>query len=69
MKIKTLKQLEKAKKIVQEMKTEATNDFVISVYDTMLLELARGDVENIYTPSYLSIINFGYDIFQLLHRT
>jgi hypothetical protein len=66
MKITSLQELENAKKIVLEMKAQATNDFVISVFNQMLDELNRGDVETIYTPSYFSIINFGYDIFKNL---
>jgi hypothetical protein len=68
MKIETLEQLEEAKKIILEMKSQATNEFVISVFDEMLLELNKGDVENLATPEYLSIIRFGYNIFELLSR-
>ena len=67
MKIETLAQLEEAKNIVTKMRADANNKFVISVFDEMLLELNRGDVENVATPTYLSIINFGYDIFNPLH--
>jgi hypothetical protein len=68
MKITTLKELEDAKKLVLEMKGNATNNFVIGVFDQMLSELEKGNVETAYTPSYFSIINFGYDIFEVLHR-
>ena len=67
MKIETLAQLEETKKTIIEMKAQETNLFIISVFDEMLNELNRGDVENIATPSYLSIIRFGYDIFNPLH--
>ena len=66
--ITTLKQLEDAKKIVLEMKAQASNPFIISVFDEMLESLSRGDVEEMETPSYLSIYRFGYDIFQPLPR-
>ena len=68
MKITTLAELENAKKIVQEMKAQATHPFVVNVFQTMLDELNKGDVENVYTPTFLSITSFGYDIFQPLHR-
>jgi hypothetical protein len=63
MKIETLAQLEEAKKLVREMKASSSDSFVISVFDEMLTELDKGDVENIYSPSFLSITRFGYDIF------
>jgi hypothetical protein len=66
--IKTPEQLEEAKKIVKEMLIGTTNPFVISVFQEMLDELNKNDVENIATPSYLSIIRFGYDIFNPLKR-
>jgi hypothetical protein len=68
MKIETLAQLEEAKKLVREMKASSSDSFVIGVFDEMLTELDKGDVENIYTPTYLSIVRFGYDIFNPLHR-
>jgi hypothetical protein len=68
MKITNLKELEEARNIVLQMRAEATHPYVIQVFDLMLEELDEGDVENIYTPSFLSIQNFGYDIFQDLHR-
>jgi len=68
MKIETLKQLEDARQIVLEMKSQATNAFIISVFDEMLRELEGNDVENVETPEYLSILRFGYNIFQPLRR-
>lgn len=68
MKIETLEQLEETRKMILEMKAQATNDFVVSVFNEMLDSLSYGDVEAIETPSYLSIIRFGYDIFEVLHR-
>jgi hypothetical protein len=68
MQIKTLADLEKAKKLIKKMRKEATHPFVISVYDEMLKELDKGDPENMCTPSYLSIVYFSYDIFRDLHR-
>lgn len=68
MQITTLTELQHAKELVSEMKSNATNAFVISVYDEMLDELNRGDVENICMPSYLSILRFGYNIFGILPR-
>jgi hypothetical protein len=66
--ITTLEQLEESKKIVLEMKSQATNEFVISVFDEMLKELNTKGVECVYSPSYLSIIRLGYDIFKVLPR-
>lgn len=68
MQITTLAELESAKKLVLEMKSNTVNAFVISVYDTMLEELEKGDLETPYTPSYFSICNFGYDIFSILPK-
>jgi hypothetical protein len=69
MKINNLAQLEEAKKIVLEMRANTSNAFITGVFDEMLTELNKGDVENVYTPTYLSIVRFGYDIFNPLHRT
>jgi hypothetical protein len=69
MKINNLAQLEEAKKIVLEMKANTSNAFINGVFDEMLTELNKGDVENVSSPSFLSITRFGYDIFDsLLHR-
>jgi hypothetical protein len=68
MKIETLEQLEDTKKTILEMKSQSTSEFVISVFQKMLDQLSVGDVENMYTPSFLSIQYFGYDIFEVLHR-
>ena len=65
--IKNLEELAEAKRMVQEMIKDAKHPFVISVLNQMLAELEKGDVENVVTPSYLSIINFGYDMFKPLH--
>jgi hypothetical protein len=64
----TLEQLEEARKVILEMKSQSTNEFVISVFQKMLDQLSIGDVENMYTPSFLSIQYFGYDIFRTLPR-
>jgi hypothetical protein len=68
MQIKNLADLEKAKKLVKKMRKETSHPFIISVYDEMLKELDKGDPSTIYTPSYFSIIYFGFDVFRDLHR-
>lgn len=68
MQITTLAQLENAKKLILEMKAQTTHPYVISVFETMLGELDKNDVENVCTPTFLSITNFGYDIFSVLPR-
>ena len=68
MMINNLLELEEAKKMILDMKAQATNEFVIGVFQKMLDQLSIGDVENVYTPSFLSIQYFGYDIFEMLHR-
>lgn len=68
MKITTQAELEEAKQVVTEMKASATHPFVIGVFQKMLDELNSGGIENIYTPSFMSIEYFGYDIFKPLHR-
>ena len=68
MQIETLADLENAKKLIRKMRKEVTHPFIISVYDEMLKELDKGDPENIYTPTFLSIEKFGYNIFKVLHR-
>jgi hypothetical protein len=67
MKITTQKELDEAREIVLEMKAQTTNGFVISVLDMMLEELDTKGIE-CYTPTYFSILSFGYDIFQPLRR-
>lgn len=64
--IRNIKELEKAKKTVLQMKSQATHPFIISVYDEMLDELNKKGVECL-SPSYFSIYRFGYDIFNPLH--
>ena len=68
MKITSQKELEEAKQIVLEMREQATNEWVISIYDKMLEELNTKGIECVYTPSFLSIEFFGYDIFSPLHK-
>ena len=62
--INNLQELDDAKKLVKGILKGTKNPFVISVYKEMLYELNRGDVENVATPSYISITRFGYDIFK-----
>jgi hypothetical protein len=54
------------KKTVERMKEQSSNAFCKSVYQMMIDELSLGDVENVVTPSFLSIVNFGYDIFSFM---
>jgi len=57
------KDIEKNLALVKEMMGYTKNLWVLSIYRTMLKEIRGGD-----TPSYLSICNFGYDIFNPLKR-
>ena len=57
------KSVEENLAIIREMMNYTENPWVLSVYKTMLKEVRGGD-----TPSYLSIMNFGYDIFNPLKR-
>lgn len=66
MEINNQDDLEKARTMVIEMKANAEHPYVISVFDEMLESLS--DVECEVTPSYLSIIRFGYDIFKPLGK-
>ena len=53
------------KQTIQKMKEESKSSFVISVFDKMLKALNNSDPEVTETPRYLSIIEFGYNIFDL----
>ena len=68
MMVNNLKEIEDAKAIILEMKERATNEGEAKVFQTMLDQLLIGDVENMYNPEFISITQFGYNIFQVLHR-
>jgi hypothetical protein len=64
--INDAKQLEDAKKMVDDMIKESKNDFVKNSLIEMKEELNRYGIE-CNAPSYFSIYRFGYDIFNPLH--
>jgi hypothetical protein len=67
MQINTPEQLAEARQIVLDMKKKTNNPYVLSVLNQMLDEMNQKGVECL-SPSYFSLINFGYDIFSKLHR-
>lgn len=64
--LKNIEELNIMKRTIERMKEQSSNAFCKSIYQMMIDELSLGDVENVVTPSFLSIQFFGYDLFSFL---